>query len=77
MKDKLNSFALGVLFGAISAKAQWALENRKTQNEIPTDADLVGPGRYMPERPECPSGGNYKLGAGWEKPHCSISGHIF
>jgi hypothetical protein len=59
------------------AKAEWALENRKTENEIPTDADLFGPGRYMPEKPKCPSGGRYTLGAGWENPRCSISGHTY
>lgn len=59
------------------AKAQWALENRKTQTETPTDADLFGPGRYMPEKPKCPSGGSYTLGSGWENPRCSISGHTY
>ena len=38
------------------AKHQWALENRKTQTETPTDADLFGPTRYMAARPTCPSG---------------------
>lgn len=59
------------------AKHQWALENRKTQTETPTDADLFGATRYMAAKPTCPSGGSYTLGAVRENPTCSIEGHTY
>jgi hypothetical protein len=57
------------------AKGTWALENHKSSNAIPTDADLFGQTNYIREKPICPAGGVYTLGSIAEKPRCSISGH--
>src|SRR5690242_18269762 len=37
------------------AKQVWAVENRKVDADVPTDSDLFGPGKYMSEKPKCPS----------------------
>src|SRR5262245_21947433 len=57
------------------AKEVWALEQHKTTNDIPTDADLFGPRKYLVEKPKCPAGGVYTLGRVGEKVRCSIPGH--
>ena len=57
------------------AKATWAFENQKKTNAVPTDTDLFGPALYITEKPECPRGGTYTLGAVSERPHCSIREH--
>jgi hypothetical protein len=57
------------------AKETWMLENRKTTNDIPTKADLVG-GPYLREMPQCPKGGRYTLGRVGEYPKCSVPGHV-
>lgn len=57
------------------AKNAWALENHKTTNDVPTDADLFGDASYIRAKPACPLGGTYTLGATGEKPRCSIPGH--
>jgi uncharacterized SAM-binding protein YcdF (DUF218 family) len=47
--------------------------------EIPTDEDLFGAGKFIPNKLSCPAGGTYTYG--WhvtnhlEKPRCSIPGH--
>ena len=55
----------------------WALENRQLNSAMPTDADLFGPGRYLPEKPKCPSGGTYTLRAVEDAPRCSVPGHVY
>ena len=57
------------------AKATWALEHRKTTNEVPIDSDLFGLTAYICNKPCCPSGGNYTLDRVGEKPTCSVPGH--
>jgi hypothetical protein len=57
------------------AKAIWALENHKTTNAVPTDADLFGPTLYIREKSPCPGNGTYTLGAVSEKARCSIRDH--
>jgi len=57
------------------AKAAWAQDNKKTDNDLPTDADLFGPDKSMLEKPVCPAGGTYKLGRVNEKPVCTIPEH--
>ena len=59
------------------AKSQWALENRKPNSEVPTDADLFGPNRFLPAKPKCPGGGRYTLRAVEDAPRCSIAGHVY
>jgi competence protein ComGC len=57
------------------AKATWALENKKTQQEIPEPGDLYGPDKYIKQEPTCPAGGTYSLNAVEEKPTCTVPGH--
>ena len=59
------------------AKKVWALEHRKLDAEIPTDADLFGLTNYIRVKPICPSGGSYTIGAVQDAPLCSTPGHIF
>ena len=58
-----------------AAKQQWALENRKTAEAIPTVQDIAP---YLPGGvlPTCPSGGTYTLNAVGELPSCSIPSHV-
>jgi prepilin-type N-terminal cleavage/methylation domain-containing protein len=57
------------------AKAMWALEMRKTDADVPTDADLFGPDKNIHDKPQCPSGGTYSLNAVSEKPTCTVPDH--
>ena len=57
------------------AKATWALENKKTNSEIPTNSDLFGPTLYLQQKPVCPAGGTYSIRAVDKKPRCTIPGH--
>jgi hypothetical protein len=58
------------------AKVQWALENNKPTNAIPTWKDVMP---YMSRggtyRPWCPQGGVYRLGGLTEFPSCSMPAH--
>jgi hypothetical protein len=54
------------------AKQQWALENRKTAEAIPSAQDVMP---YLKEFPKCPAGGNYILNAVQSHPACSVPGH--
>jgi chromosome segregation ATPase len=58
-----------------AAKNQWALENSKTADAIPTVQDLLP---YLQDGifPVCPSGGTYTIGVVGVPPTCSISGHV-
>jgi chromosome segregation ATPase len=57
-----------------AAKNQWALENNKTSDAMPTVQDLLP---YLRDQifPVCPSGGTYTIGAVGVAPTCSIPGH--
>jgi prepilin-type N-terminal cleavage/methylation domain-containing protein len=57
------------------AKANWALDMKKSDSDVPTEADLFGPDKYIETKPTCPAGGTYTLGAVREKPTCSIPEH--
>ncbi len=59
------------------AKATWALEQKKTNTDSPTDADLFGNTSYIREKPSCPAGGNYTLNDVQTKPACTIPEHSF
>jgi hypothetical protein len=58
------------------AKQQWALENKKPANAIPTVADiqpyLVNKGAGL----ICPAGGSYTLNSLQAAPTCSVPGHV-
>jgi len=57
-----------------AAKQQWALENNKKADDVPTAGDLKP---YFPNGffPTCPAGGTYTIGAVSNAPTCSVSGH--
>src|SRR5437588_681147 len=56
------------------AKQQWALENNKTADAVPTAADIA---LYLKNKivPTCPAGGIYTVNAVNAEPTCSIPGH--
>ena len=58
-----------------SGKQQWALENRKETNDIPTEADVAN---YLKNNtfPVCPHGGTYTIGRVDEDPKCSFPGDV-
>lgn len=57
-----------------AAKQQWALENNKTADAVPTPQDIAN---YLPNHqfPQCPGGGRYTLNAVNIAPTCNIPGH--
>jgi len=56
------------------AKQQWALENKKDVNAIPTAADIA---LYLKNGiPKCPAGGTYTLSSVGAVPVCNIPGHV-
>ena len=57
-----------------AAKQQWALENKKAADAVPTAQDLLP---YFKDGifPVCPSGGIYAIGTVGEVPTCSVPGH--
>src|SRR5215470_8959866 len=56
------------------AKASWALEQKKTNSDTPTDSDLFGVTAYIRDKPSCPGGGTYTLNAVDTKVACSYAG---
>jgi len=58
-----------------AAKQQWALDNSKTDDDIPTALDLLP---YFRDDvfPACPSGGTYTINAVGMLPTCSTPGHV-
>jgi hypothetical protein len=63
---------LGQIDGAVLG---WALDHKKTTNDVPTWDDLVCPDCYMSDKPVCPQGGEYTLRHVGEHPQCSIPMH--
>ena len=57
-------------------KAQWALDNKKGDADVPPENDIFGADKYIEKRPECPSGGTYNIGTVAEKPTCSVADHV-
>ncbi len=61
-----------------AAKNQFALENKKTNGDAVTEADIKP---YIKldangNLPKCPAGGKYVIGKVGENPTCSIDGHV-
>lgn len=56
------------------AKQQWALENRKTGEAVPTEQEIAV---YLKSNsiPKCPAGGTYTLNSVAAEPTCPIQGH--
>ena len=52
------------------AKSVWALENKKGDNDVPTEADL-----QLQSKLRCPGNGTYNFGAVNANPTCSIPEH--
>lgn len=57
------------------AKATWALEMRKGDNDVPTETDLCGPDKYIEMAPQCPGGGTYTYGSVSTPPTCTVPDH--
>jgi prepilin-type N-terminal cleavage/methylation domain-containing protein len=57
------------------AKSIWALEMKKTDTDVPSDADLFGTGKNIEKKPDCPAGGTYDVRSVGEKPTCSVAEH--
>jgi flagellar biosynthesis GTPase FlhF len=75
--DAARSTCINNLRRIDAAKNQWALENNKTADAVPTEQDLLpflssDNGNF----PVCPSGGTYTIGAVGVPPTCSIPGHV-
>ncbi len=66
---------LGNLRRIDDAKQEWATENDKPDNAVPTVADLL-PYLKGGVFPVCPAGGKYSINAVDEVPTCSIAGHV-
>jgi len=56
------------------AKQQWALENKKTDTDVPTANDLK-PYLGKNNLPICPAGGTYSINPVSQPTECSIPGH--
>ena len=56
------------------AKQQWALENKKTENDMPTAQQIAV---YLKDNaiPTCPAGGKYVINKVADPPTCTIPGH--
>jgi prepilin-type N-terminal cleavage/methylation domain-containing protein len=56
------------------AKANWAMEQKKTNAAVPGDGDLFGDTAYIRVKPACPASGVYALNAVDARPTCTIGG---
>lgn len=72
-KQKATDACISNLYTLQMVKRAWAVENRKSTNEVPTDADLFP--LYIEVKPTCPEGGTYTLGAVDEPAKCSVPRH--
>jgi chromosome segregation ATPase len=72
-QDKINA-CINNLRQIDGAKQQWALENRKTAEAVPSAQDIA---LYLKGGvvPACPAGGSYTLNSVSLSPVCSIPGH--
>ena len=59
------------------AKATWALEAKKSNSDVPSDADLFGPVNYIREKPSCPANGTYSLNDVASRPACTVAEHSY
>jgi len=57
------------------AKANWAMEQRKTNSDTPDDTALFGTTAYIKVKPKCPGGGTYDIKAVDTPPTCTIDDH--
>jgi prepilin-type N-terminal cleavage/methylation domain-containing protein len=57
------------------AKANWALDMKKGDNDVPSETDLFGSDKYIEKVPQCPANGTYSINAVKDKPTCSVPDH--
>jgi len=55
------------------AKSNWAMINRKSEGDVPTEEDIA-PDFIKGVIPDCPSGGTYTINGVGEKSECSTHG---
>ena len=70
---KLQDGCVKMLAQIDGAKEQWAMDNHKTTNNIPTWNDLAP--YWRREVPRCPQGGSYTLTHVGELDMCSFPAH--
>jgi regulator of replication initiation timing len=58
-----------------AAKQQWALDNSKTDDDVPNALELL-PYFQNDVFPTCPAGGTYTINAVGVLPTCSVPGHV-
>jgi hypothetical protein len=58
------------------AKQAWAKEDAKSDDAVPFDAELFGPGKTLSQKPQCPAGGTYMVNSVKEEPSCTMHGSI-
>ncbi len=74
-KSSAQTACISNLKAIEGGKAQWALENKKNDGDVPSDGDIFGPDKIIARKPDCPSGGTYNLGSVADKPTCTVTGH--
>ncbi|HUR45295.1 MAG TPA: DUF4190 domain-containing protein [Candidatus Saccharimonadales bacterium] len=57
-------------------KEKWALQYNRPSQAMPREHDLFGPGRYLEQKPVCPSRGTYIINAVQDPPFCNVHGTI-
>jgi len=58
-----------------SAKQLWGVENAKKTGDVPSDDELLGNGKYIKVKPQCPAAGVYSLNGIGIVATCTIEGH--
>jgi hypothetical protein len=74
-QDSQRAACLANLKTIDKAKTTWAQEKRKSNQDVPSDFDLFGPGLYIETKPLCPAGGIYSINAVGSRQTCTIAGH--
>ena len=76
-EDAMN-VCINLLRQIDAAKNQWALENSKTGDAVPTERDIAPYIKLDADGniPKCPAGGTRTLNAASVAPTCSIAGHV-
>ena len=58
-----------------NAKQMWATENKKTDGDVPSEADIMPYLNKGTSMPTCPGNGKYTIRAVSENPTCDAPGH--
>jgi len=75
-KSAQKQACIGNLKSIEGGKATWALDNRKGDSDVASDADLFGNDKFNKKKPECPGGGTYNIGSVLENPTCTVADHV-